>query len=171
MAYTAADASEKVTLLADLPDDLTTLSVADLNAGIDIQDDILKTDFSATATDSDTHTDTPLGSKGQWNNFAGQNAEASVTVLRDLDDTGRPDETATSEITFAALKERGTEVAIAVRKGPDPDEDWAADDEVRFVAVVGTDVPREPSDPRDGFIKVVIPLGVRDFETYVTATA
>lgn len=171
MAYTSADASEKVTIITDLtPElkaDLKSATAAILNGGIDIHDDILKTDFTATATDSTTHNDTPLGSRGQWNNFAGQNANASVTVLRDLDDTGRPDPEAPSEVTFAALKAPQTEVAIYVRKGPDPDEDWAADDEIRFAAIVKTDTPREPSDPQAGFIKVVIPLGVQDFETYI----
>jgi len=171
MAYTAADASEKVTILTDVPDDPFSVTAEDLNAGIDIQDAILKTDFTATATDSTTHEDTPLGSKGQWTNFAGQNAEASVTVLRDLDETGRPDTEAESEIVFAALKERGTNVALYVRKGPDPDEDWQADDEIRFGAIVATDVPREPSDPQAGFIKSVIPMGVQDFETYFNVSA
>lgn len=175
MAYTAADASERVTIVTDLtPElkaDLRSATASILNAGIDIHNDILKTDYTATATDSTTHNDTPLGSKGQWNNFAGQNANASVTVLRDLDDTGRPDPEASSEITFAALKEPQTEVAIYVRKGPDPDEEWAGVDEVRFAAIVKTDVPREPSDPQAGFIKVVIPLGVQDFETYFDLAA
>lgn len=175
MAYTAADASEKVTIVTNLTPELKanlkTASATILNGGIDIHNDILKTDFQATATDSTTHNDTPLGSRGQWNNFAGQNATASVTVLRDLDDDGRPDTEASSEVTFAALKEPQTEVAIFVRKGPDPDEDWETGDEVRFAAVVKTDTPREPSDPQAGFIKVVIPLGVQDFETYIPVAA
>jgi|SRR5690625_4756589 len=171
MAYTAADASEKVTILVDVPDDITTVSAADLNAGIDIHNDILKTDFQATATDSTTHNDTPLGSKGQWTNYSGRNATASVTVLRDLDDAGKPDSSASAEVTFAALKEPYTNVALFVRKGPDPDSPWADGDEVRWGGVVVTDVPREPSDPTAGFIKVVIPLGVQDFETYFNVAA
>ncbi|MGC0251507.1 hypothetical protein [Pseudactinotalea sp. Z1748] len=171
MAYTAADASQKVTLVLDPPEDLLTVTAADLNAGLDIHNDILKTDFQATATDSTTHNDTPLGSKGQWPNFAGRNANASVTVLRDLDETGRPDAESSSETTFAAVREPGTRVGLFVRKGPDPDEDWQDDDEVRWGGVVQTDVPREPSDPNDGFIKVVVPLGVQDFETYFNVAA
>lgn len=171
MAYTAADASEKVTLLTIKPDDMAKPTVSELNGGIDIQDTILKSDFSLTATDSTTHPDTPLGSKGEWTNFASTKATASLTVLRDLDEHGQPDSGEGAETTFAALKERGTEVWLYVRKGPNPDGDWAADDEVRIGAQGQTDVPREPSDSQAGFIKVVVPFGVQDFVTYVAVVA
>lgn len=173
MAYTAADASERVVLIpfADVDGNLEDITATEWNAGIAIHDDILKTDFAAGATDSTVHNDTPLGSKGQWENVSGRNATATITVLRDLDENGRPDPEASAEVTFAAVKEPGSEFVIGVRQGPDPDEEIQADDEMRFVGIVSTDVPRPPSDPTAGFIKVVVPLRVRDFETYVNVPA
>lgn len=169
MPFRAADNSEKVTVLQTKPADLAALTLTELTAGIDIEDWILKSDFRLSPTASATHNDTPLGAKGTWVNFAEGNAEGTVTVLRDLDEAGKPIPNSDGQAVFDLLKEKGTEVWIAVRRGPDPDVPWAAGDEYSVYQVT-TDEPQEPTD-RAGYQKVVIQLGVRDFERFKTVAA
>ncbi|MEE6273521.1 hypothetical protein V2J56_09200 [Georgenia sp. MJ206] len=169
MPYTAADGRQKVTVLEVQPDDLKAITATAANAGTDIQDHILKTDFRLSATASATHTDTPLGAKGTWNNLAESNAEGNVNVIRDLDDEGRPVVDSEAATVWDLFREKGTLLTVMVRNGPDPDEDWAAGDEYS-VFVVETDNPQEQAD-RAGWIKHPIPLGVKEFELFQTLAA
>jgi len=169
MPFTAADASEKVTALQTKPADLEALTVTELSTGLDIQDHILKSDFRLSPTASATHNDTPLGAKGTHTNFAEGTAEGTITPFRDLDETGRPVPDSDTEAVFDLVKEKGSELWIAVRKGPDPDEPWAAGDEYSVYHVT-TDTPQDPSD-RGGWIKYVVPLGVSEFERFKKVVA
>lgn len=167
--YTAADGREKVTALLTAPADLKAVTVAEATAGIDIHWHVNKPDFRLSPTASATHNDTPLGAKGTWNNFADGNAEGTLTVFRDLGPDGKPVADSESEAVFEMVKEKGTELWLLVRKGPEADDPWEAGDEYS-VFQVRTDEPQDPSD-RSGFLKYVVPLGVANFARFQTLAA
>lgn len=169
MPFSAADNSEKVTVLQTEPADLAALTLTELTAGVEIQDYVLKSDFRLSPTASTTHNDTPLGAKGTWVNFAESNAEGTVTVIRDLDETGRPVVDGDGAAVFDLFKTKGTHMWVVIRKGPTPDTAWAAGDEYSVYEVT-TDEPQEPTD-RAGWQKVVVPLGVREFVRFATVAA
>ena len=169
MPFTAADGREKVTALTTKPADLEAVTATEANAGTDIHWHVAKSDFRLSATGSATHNDTPLGAVGLAVNFAESNAEGTLTVFRDLDETGKPVASSESETTFNMVKEKGTELWILVRKGPDADDPWAAADEYS-IWHVRTDEPQNPTD-RTGYIKYTVPLGVQNFYQFQAIAA
>lgn len=169
MPFTSGDKREKVTALTTKPANINSVTVTEALAGVDIHWSVNKPDFRLSATGSATHNDTPLGAEGLYTNFAESNAEGNLTVFRDLDETGRPDPASDSEAVFDMVKEKGSELWLLVRKGPEADEPWAAGDEYSIFHV-RTDEPQNPSD-RAGFIKYTVPLGVAEFTQFKTLAA
>ena len=167
MPKSLADGKIKVTHLATEPTgDLDSLSATVLNAGTDIQCNILKSDFRLSATASDTVGDTELCQDGNSVVFGASNYEGNMTVFRYYDETGA---VAVSEDTaWAAAKEKGTHLYLAVRQsGKKHDEDWAAGDEYELWHVI-TDEPQMPSDLA-GYIKRTVPLGPQSKTTGTVA--
>jgi len=162
MPFTLADGNRKVTALQTPPADLDAITLTELQAGIDIQDDVLKSDFRLSPTASDTVPDTPLGSAGNSTAFGASNYEGSVSPFRNLDETGQP-ETAGEEV-WDLFKEKGTNLTLVLRDGPDSDTEWAEGDEYEAYSVI-TDTPQHPSDTA-GYIKRTVVLGVNGAALY-----
>lgn len=161
MPFTAADGGRKVTVLTTKPANLQAVTAAEANAGHDVHDHVLKADYRVSPTGSTTHNDTPLGAKGQHTHFAQSQASGNITPFRDLDATGRPIADSEIEDTFALFKEKGQEMWLMDRLGPDPDEAWASGDEYSIYTIRPDDM-QDPSDG-GGFIKYVTPLAVGEF--------
>lgn len=164
MPFTAADGREKVTALQTKPADLKAVTAIEANAGIDIHWHINKTDWRLSATASSTHNDTPLGAAGTAVNFAESNAEGTLTVFRDLDATGKPVAGSDSEAVFDLVKEKGTELWLMVRLGPDADDEWATGDEYSIYHIRTDELQR--ASERAGYIKYTSVLGVQTFEQF-----
>ena len=156
MPKSLADGKIKLTMLPTAPEDPSALTTTELNAGIDIQCDILASDFRLSATASDTVGDSPLCNDSNAVVYGRSNYEGSMTPFRYFDETGAVD--ATEDTLWAAAKAKGTHLHLVKRwNGKPHDEDWAAGDEYEYWHVI-TDEPQDPSD-MGGYIKKVVPLG------------
>lgn len=71
------------------------------------------------------------------------NFEGSMTVLRYYDEDGLPD--ATNDVAFDAVKDKGTTLHLAIRKGPEHDAPGGAGQEYSYFEVVN-DWPTDPTD-------------------------
>lgn len=158
MPLTLADARKKVTILTTVPADLAAIPLTALTSGIEASCKINKPDYRLSPTASDTVPDQPLCAEGNATTFGNSNFEGSITSLRFLDATGKP-ETAEDEV-YDALRVKGSRVVVVERTGPKWDEPWAAGDIYRAFEVI-TDNPQEPQDMA-GYIKNVHPLGVQN---------
>lgn len=158
MPLTLADARTKLTILNTAPADLSAITVAELGAGIEASCKVNKPDFRLSPTASDTVPDQPLCQEGNATTFGNSNYEGTMTVLRFLDATGKP-ETSEDEV-WDAVKTKGSRVWLVKRVGPKWSVDWAAGDLYQVYEVV-TDNPQDPTDMA-GYIKSVVPLGVQD---------
>lgn len=167
MPKTLADARTRLAILTTKPASLTTITTAELNAGIDASCKILKSDYRLSPTASDTVPDTELCSEGNAVTFGASNYEGSVTPFWYLDPTGKSE--VAEDVVYQALKEKGTHLWFVEREGPRYDEDWAAGDDIEVYEVI-TDNPQKPSD-RAGYIKRVVPLGVQRAELDATVAA
>lgn len=157
MPLTLADGKLKVTALTVPPADINNITLAELTAGIDIQDYVLKSTYRLSPTEDDTVPDTPLGTEGNAVAFGPSNYEGTVSPFRYLDETGRPE--VDGEEVWNLFREKGSQLVLVEREGPDPDEAWAAADEYEAYQVL-TGTPRKPSD-RTGYIKRDVTLGIQ----------
>ena len=157
MPKSLADGHMKFTILTEKPEDPKAPTASELNEGLDFSCDVLSSDFSWTAADSDKLAEKALCSSNNANALGASNFSAGITVFRYFDDeTGQPDET--EDAKFAAVQEKGTTVWGYLRKtGQEYDEDWADDDEIALGMEVITDTPQQPSD-QGGYIKYRIPM-------------
>lgn len=161
MPKTLADGRIKLTALTEKPDDLKALTLTELAAGIDLQCRIMFSDFRLSPTGSDTINDEKaLCDVGNPVAFGASNYEGSVTPFRYLDENGAPE--AAEDDAYETLKEKGTELWLVKRIGPEHDVEWAAGD-IYDVFHVITDTPQDPSS-MSGFIKKIVPLGVQKAE-------
>lgn len=167
MPFSLADGHLKVTALLTEPANIDNITLAELTAGVDIQDFVLKSDFRLSPVASDTVPDTPLSAEGNSTVFGASNYEGTVTVFRDLDESGRP--LADGEEVWNIFKAKGTHVTLVLREGPDSDVAWASGDEYEAYKVV-TDTPQHPTD-RAGYVKRTVALGVNDAALYKTVGA
>lgn len=164
MPFTPADGGRKVTVLTTKPQNLQAVTPTEANAGVDIHDHVLKSDYRVSPTGSTTHNDTPLGAKGNHTHFAQSQASGNVTPFRDLDENGRPVTDSETEAVFQLFAAKDQEMWLMDRLGPDPDEPWVADDEYSIYTVRPDDM-QDPSDG-GGFIKYVTPLAVGEFHRF-----
>jgi hypothetical protein len=160
MPFTQGDGRRKVTILTTKPANLEAVTATEANAGTDAQWHILKSDYRLSPTGSSTFDNTPLGSANNWSTFGASAAEGRFSVFRDLDATGKPVADSETEEVFDLVREKGTQLWVMDRLGPDADTTWATADEYSIYEVQ-TDELQESDG--NGFIKYVVPLSVATF--------
>jgi hypothetical protein len=161
MPLTLADGRKRVTVLTTKPANLTAITVAELAAGIYASPRINKPDYRLSPAASDTVADQPLEQEGNATTFGNSNYEGTVTVLRFLDNNGKP--VLAEDILWDAMKTKGTRLWFVEREGPKATAADATGDLYEVFEVI-TDTPQKPSDMA-GYIKRVVPLGVQDHRT------
>jgi len=155
MARVLADGKTKFTILVTKPVNPAAPTATELNAGIDLSCDILTSDFTWTATDSDKIAEKALCDKGNSNAIGAGNYSAGITLWRKYATAGGPDTAA--ETGWAALLEKGSEVyGYARESDKDSTELWEAADEIYLGGSVVTDTPQRTDG--SGFVKRRIPM-------------
>ena len=161
MPKSLADGKIKLTLFTAPLEDF---DAAALNTGVDIECNILKSDFRLSATTSETVDDTELCADGNAVVFGASNYEGNMTVFRYFKSDGSVD--AAADTLWAAAKEKGSHLYLAMREnGRDHEAEWINGDEGEYWHVI-TDEPQMPSD-RGGYIKRTIPLGPQSKTPFV----
>lgn len=170
MPRSLADGKTKFTVLTTEPANPASPTITELNAGIQAAANILASDFTWGAADSDTVAERSLADKNNVNAYAASNYTAGITPFRYFDETtGAPDPT--EDALFDAVKEKGTELwCYARRTGKDAGAVWAAADEIFLGAKVITDEPQPPSD-LGGYIKFRSPMQVQEAYPFIAAAA
>lgn len=156
MPRSLADGHEKIIILTEEPNDPEQPTLTELQAGIDAAPNILASDWSFSATDSETFSERAVAEESNANAYGVSNYQFGMTVFREFDETtGAADPTA--DTLFAAVKTKGTRIWVYSRKtGKKSTDALAATDEIRLGAEVLVDNPQEPSDA-GGYIKARIP--------------
>jgi hypothetical protein len=156
MPKSLADGHSKFTILTEEPGNPDAPTVAELTAGIDMECNILASDFTWTATDSDKVAERALCDTENANALGPSNFTAGFTVFRKFDaTTGAVDET--EDEAYQVAKAKGTSLWGYHRKnGKLATAAWAAGDEILLGMEILTDNPQEPSDG-GGYIKRRIP--------------
>lgn len=157
-ARVLADGKTKWTVLTTAPANPAAPTATELNAGIDMSCDILKSDFNWTATDSESIAEDALCDKDTQEVFGKGNYNLGVTIWRKYATAGGPDEA--SEAGWAVMKEKGAEFyAYARESDKDSTETWTAGDEIYLGGKVSADQPQRLDGT--GFIKRRVPLKSR----------
>lgn len=158
MARVLADGKTKFTVLITAPLNPAAPTATELNAGIDLSCDILSSDFTWGATDSDKVAEKALCDAGNSNAIGASNYSAGFTLWRKFATAGGFD--ATAEAGWAAVKEKGaTLYGYARQTDKDATEAWAASDEIYLGAEFITDTPQRTDG--SGFIKYRVPAEVQ----------
>ena len=127
-ARVLADGKTKFSILTTKPVDPANPTATELNAGIDLSQAVLTSDFTFGAVDSDKVAEKALGSSGNANAIGASNYQAGFTIWRKFATAGGFD--AADETGWAAVKDKGSTVwAYARQMDKDASEDWAATDE------------------------------------------
>lgn len=157
MPKSLADGHTKFTLLTAKPFNPAAPTVAELAAGIDMECNILASDFTWSAADSDKVAEKALCDTANANALGADNFTAGMTVFRKFDSaTGAVDDA--EDEAFQVAKVKGTTLWGYVRKnGKLATTDWVAGDEIWLGLEVLTDTPQAPGDA-GGYIKARIPL-------------
>jgi hypothetical protein len=159
----------KFTILTEAPDDVDHPTITELNAGIDAACTILDSDFTWGATDSDTNPEKPLCQANNSVSLGSSNFQGGITIFREFDSTdlGKPD--SVTDIVFAAVKTKGTELwCYARRTGKAATLPWVALDEIYLGGHVITDVPQPI---KGGFIKERVTLLFQEAYDHIAAAA
>lgn len=167
MPKSLADGHIKFTLLTTEPEDPAAPTVTELNAGIDASCNILASDFTWGATDSDKIAERALCDLSNKNAIGAGNFQAGITPFRYFTSvTGAPDPI--EDAVFEAVKVKGTEVWGYARKtGKVSTAPWAEDDEIYLGQKVLTDEPQPPSDA-GGYIKMRVPMEPQESWPFIT---
>lgn len=170
MPRSLADGKTKFTVCTAKPVNPKLPTITELNAGIQGAANILASDFTWGATDSDTVGERSLEDKNNVNAFSASNYAAGITPFRYFDETtGAPDPT--EDALFDAVREKGTELwCYARRTGKDAGAVWAAADEIFLGGKVITDEPQPPSD-LGGYIKFRVPMQMQEAYPFIAAVA
>ena len=168
MPKTLADGRILLTALTTPPADINKITITELNAGKKISCRILKSDYALGPSGSQTVPETELCKKGQGQAFGQSAYTGTITVFRYLDSEGIPE--TTDDEAFTLMREKGTELVLVEREGPDESKAWAASDEYCAYQVT-TDDPQPPSDRTSGYIKRTIPLAVSNAALYKKVAA
>ena len=167
-ARVLADGKTKFSVLTTKPVNPAAPTATELNAGIDLSQDVLSSDFTFGAVDSDKIAEKALGDEGNANAIGASNYQAGFTLWRKFATAGGFD--ATAETGWAALKEKGTTLwAYARQMDKDASETWAATDEIYLGAELITDTPQRTDGT--GFIKYRIPAEVQRGYPFVEVAA
>lgn len=157
MPKSLADGHTKLTLLTTKPANPAAPTATELNAGIDASCDILASDFTWSAADSDKVAEKALCDTSNKNALGASNYTAGMTVFRQFDAATGAVDVAADDV-FQAVRTKGTTLWGYVRKnGKLATQAWAAGDEIPIGLEVVTDTPQAPSDS-GGYIKNRIPL-------------
>lgn len=156
MPKSLADGHTKFTILTAKPVNPEAPTAAELNAGIQMSANVLFSDFTWTAADSDKVAERTLEDTENRNALGASNFTAGFTVFRAFDAaTGAVDPA--EDAAYQAAKAKGTTLWGYTRRiGKLAAADWAASDEIALGMEVLTDIPQEPSDA-GGYIKKRIP--------------
>lgn len=171
MPRSLADGRTKFTILTTAPADPAAPTITELNAGIDASCNILASDFTWGATDSDKVGEKALCATNNANSIGASNFSAGVTPFRYFDSETGASATDEGDAVFQALKAKGTPLWCYARKtGKLATDTWAADDEIYLGAEVITDEPQPPSD-LGGYVKYRVPMEVQTAWPFITAVA
>jgi hypothetical protein len=153
-ARVLADGKTKFTVLTTKPANPAAPTAAELNAGIHLADNVLTSDFTFGAVDSDKVAEKPLSASGNANAIGASNFQVGFTIWRKFLTAGGFD--SADETGWAALKVKGTTVwAYARQMDKAASAVWAATDEIYLGAEFTTDTPQRTDGT--GFIKYRIP--------------
>lgn len=168
MPKSLADGHTKFTILLDEPADAAAPTVAELNAGIDASCNILDSDFTWSAGDSDKVAERALCDVNNANALGAGNYQAGITPFRQFDaGTGAVD--VVEDAVFQAVMAKGTRFWGYVRRnGKLATAAWAAGDEIPLGLEVITDTPQEI---KGGFIKYRVPLEPQKGYDFIEAAA
>ncbi|QDG65846.1 hypothetical protein NIBR502772_06110 [Pseudarthrobacter sp. NIBRBAC000502772] len=163
-----ADGKTKFTILTTKPANVLAPTAAELNAGIDLSLNVLSSDFSFAAADSDKVPEKPLGKSGNANAIGASNWLLAFTVWRNFLTGGGFDTAA--EAGWAAVKVKGATLwAYARQTDKAATAAWAATDEIYLGAEFTTDNPQRTDGT--GFIKYRVPTEVQDGYPFITVAA
>lgn len=163
-----ADGKTKFTVLTTKPANPAAPTVAELNAGIHLQDNILTSDFTFGAVDSDKVAEKPLGASGNANAIGASNFQIAFTLWRKFLTAGGFD--TADETGWAALKIKGATLwAYARQTDKDSSAAWAAADEIYLGAEFTNDNPQRTDGT--GFVKYRIPGEVQKGYPFIAAAA
>jgi hypothetical protein len=155
MARVLADGKTKFSVLTTKPVDVANPTAGELNAGYDLSDDILQSDFNWTATDSDKVAERALSQKNNSNALGASNYTTGLTLWRKYLAGGGAD--VANEAGWAALLAKGSTVWCYARESDkDADDVWANGDPIYMGGEVNTDTPQRTDG--SGFIKRRIPM-------------
>lgn len=170
MPKSLADGHIKFTLLTTEPVDPENPTVAELNAGIEASCEVLASDFTWSAGDSDKVAEKALCDENNANAFGASNFTAGVTFFRYFDATTK-NAHATEDAAYQAAKVKGTTLwGYARETAKKSTEAWAAGDEVYLGLEVITDNPQRPSNG-GGYIKSRVPMEPQRGWTDIAVTA
>lgn len=156
MPRSLADGHIKLTILLEKPADPANPTVTELNDGIDISCDVLASDFTWSAADSDKIAEKALCTTNNANAIGASNFTAGLTLFRYFDATSK-NAHATEDAGYAALKTKGTTAwGYARETAKLSTEPWAADDEIYLGMEVLTDAPQRTD--AGGYVKRRIPM-------------
>lgn len=160
---TLADAKIRLTILTTPPADLKAITLAELNAGVEVSCQVAKNGTRFSATASDTMSDPAFCDEGNANTLGASNYEATIAPFWYLDQaTGKYE--AADNPAYEAVKLKGTELTYVLREGPHYSVPWAAED--KYEAYVATsDNPARPSES-GGNIKRLVTLLVQRAELH-----
>ena len=168
MARVLADGKTKFTILVTKPVNPAAPTATELNAGIDLSCDILTSDFTWGATDSDKIAEKALCDSGNSNAIGASNFAAGFTLWRKFATAGGFDEA--TELGWAAVKSKGaTLYGYARQMDKDSTAAWAAEDEIYLGAEFITDTPQRTDGT--GFIKYRIPAEVQRGYPFIEVAA
>lgn len=167
-AKVLADGKTKFTILTTKPANPAAPTAAELNAGIQLADHVLTSDFTFGAVDSDKVAEKALGSSGNANAIGASNFQIAFTIWRKFLTAGGFD--AADEAGWAAVKEKGaTLYAYARQTDKEADEAWAATDEIYLGAEWTNDTPQRTDGT--GFLKYRIPGEVQKGYPFIAVAA
>jgi len=170
MPRSLAEGHTKLTILTEEPVDPASPTVTELNAGIDASCNILASDFTFGATDSDKVAEKALCDESNANSLGASNYQFGLSPFRYFGAAGISAPTEGDDV-FQALKIKGTDLwAYARRTSKKSTEAWAATDEIFLGAKVSTDEPQPPSE-MGGYIKWRVPGEVQDAWPWIAAAA
>jgi hypothetical protein len=155
MPRSLADGRVKFAVLTTKPANPAAPTTAELSAGLDASPSILFSDFTWTATDSDTVDEKSLADVGNAKALGASNWEGSITAFRQFTSAGASDPAA--DQLFQAIKAKGTTLWCYARKTSKlATADWATGDEIYLGGEVNTDTPQHGEAA--GYIKAQVKL-------------
>lgn len=164
-AKTLADGRIALWALTAKPKNLAKPTVIEIQGGKNISCRILKNDY-ALGAESDTEiNEQEMCKKGEGKAPGPTTYAGNITVLRYLDEAGKP--VADDDFVWDLIRKKGTTIWLVEREGPDEAKDIENGDIVSvYEVVLGT--PTKPSDRFAGYIKRTAKLNIMDAAEDVT---